>query len=308
MTFKDYAAAGFGEDLLPILPPDAEISPDSDAYDNLMAARGKVPGRLTKSGWYGFGGWSTHVATPAQHTQWTNWKCGAGLQGRDFPAVDIDVDRGDLADGILREATLILGVAPIRTGRAGRLLLVYSGAGIRKRRLAFRIPRGPSDPAALVGGGSQGAPETGRDLGDVPAGAEQEWDTFAVEVLGEGQQYLIAGIHPKTGKPYGWREGATLIGFGAAGLTPVTADEIDDFISRVAELVVSPAWGGQIVGNDGAGRSGGLRDSVEQGGLRAPSLEAVREALSVIQNDVDYDEWIRIAAAVKAATEGLEDA
>lgn len=306
MTFEDYAAAGFGEDLLPILPPDAQVNPESEAYDNLMAARGKVPGRLSKEGWFGFGGWSTHISTTINHKQWANWSCGIGIQGRNFPAVDIDVDREDLSNEILREATLTLGMAPVRTGRAGRVLLVYAGAGIRKRRLVFRIPRGPSGPAADVGGGSPGAPEAGRVLGDVPAGAEGDWDTFAVEVLGEGQQYIIGGIHPKTGAPYGWREGATLLGFGAAGLTPVTADEIDEFISRVAELVVSPAWGGQIVGNDGAGRSGGLRDGAPQGGLRAPSLEAVREALSVIENDVDYDEWIRIAAAVKAATEGLE--
>jgi hypothetical protein len=43
-----------------------------------------------------------------------------------------------------------------------------------------------------------------------------------------------------------------------------------------------------------------------QAGLQAPSLEAARGALGAIDpNDLDYDQWIQVMAAFKAATEGL---
>jgi len=305
MTFEAYAAAGFGEDLLPILPPDATINPESQAYDNLMASRGKVPGKLSKDGWFGFGGWTTNTSTVTQRKQWSAWGCGIGLQGRNFPAIDIDIDGGALADEILREAVFAIGLGPVRTGRAGRLLTAYAGKGLRKRRLAFRVPRGPSDPAPDLARGGAELPEPGRVVDDVDPGDGSLGPVYAVEFLGDGQQYIIEGIHPKTGRPYTWREGQGLLDFGAAGLTPVTDDDLDDFFARVVDLVL--ARGGEIVRHEGGGGSGD-RTSVEQGGLRAPSLEAVREALAVIDNDVDYDDWIKIAAAVKAATEGLEDA
>lgn len=40
-TFTDYAQAGFGADLLPILPPDAEIHPESPAAADLLKSKGQ---------------------------------------------------------------------------------------------------------------------------------------------------------------------------------------------------------------------------------------------------------------------------
>lgn len=306
MSFSSYAAAGFGPELLPILPPDAEINPASPSAKNLAASRGKVPGKLGRGGWFGFADWTTCEASPQDHKQWSRWAAGVGLQGRKYPAVDIDIDREDLADAIVTEALLTFGLGPTRSSRAGRRLLVYAGAGIRKRRLAFRIPGGVAGAGAGRPVRDQVVPD-GKGLDDLPAGpAENGGELYAVEILGDGQQYVVEGVHPKTGKPYAWAGGRSPAEYGADGLAPITAEEVDAFLEKVAWMVEN-LWDGEIVSSGGQGHEGGQRQGVSQDGLRAPGLGAVQEALDAIENDLDYDDWIRVMVMVKAATEGLEE-
>jgi hypothetical protein len=88
----------------------------------------------------------------------------------------------------------------------------------------------------------------------------------------------------------------------AAGLTPITADDVDAFFERVRAVVEE--HGGEIIGDS----DGGAGADVWQGNLAAPSLEAVERALAAIHNDLDYDAWIGVMAATKAATQGDEGA
>lgn len=287
MPFERYAAAGFTSELLPILPPDAEIHPDSPGRENLLVSRGKVPGRLRPGGWFGFGKWPAHIATFEELATWTVWGSGVGLQGRKYPGLDIDVDQGELADAIEISALFDLGLAPCRFGRGARRLLVFAGPGLRKRRLAFRLPVGHDKPATRHLGVpgrihdrrqddllAEGRAEDGRlsvadDRADGPV--------HAVELLAEGQQYVVEGVHPKTGKPYYWRDDARPV---SSDLVIVTPEQIDAwFVSLEAMLI---ARGCEIVERS-AGASGS-GDAVWQGGLEAPSLDAVARALQSIPN------------------------
>lgn len=127
---------------------------------------------------------------------------------------------------------------------------------------------------------------------------------FAVEVLGDGQQYVVEGTHPKTRQPYLWRDGRSPAVVGEAGLTRVTADQVEAFLERVTWLVEN-LWDGEILAASGLG-AGATGSGVFQGNLQAPSLAAVRQALAAIPNDLDYEDWFRVMAMTKAATEGLE--
>jgi hypothetical protein len=299
MPFIQYAAAGFGPELLPILPPQASISPATKHYEDLLKSRGKVPGKLGKDGWFGFKDWTSYEASPQDHTKWGLWRCGVGLQGRKFPAVDIDVDDGEVADAIEQCALLALGLAPSRSRGGGRRLLVYAAEGFARRRLAFSLPGGCAQPAAERLRGAEGGGDR-PEADDLDPGRAPVAKSQAVELLGAGQQYLVEGIHP-SGQPYVWRNGVTPATVTAAELTPVSIEEVDHFFELAREVV--EGFGYEIVGASQG--SLGDRGGVWQGGLQAPSLDAAYAALNAIPNDVDYPTYIKIMAAFKAATEGL---
>ena len=118
----------------------------------------------------------------------------------------------------------------------------------------------------------------------------------AVELLGEGQQYVVEGIHPKTGKPYYWRDGVSPADVGIENLPAITLAEVDLCFARIEACILS--FGGTIVGQSHGSAN---RASVGDAGLYAPSLGAVERALAAIPNDVDYDTWLKVGAAVKGA-------
>lgn len=286
MKFRDYAAAGFTTELLPILPPDAVVNPSSPQLDNLEASRGKVPGRKGIHGWSGFAKWTGYDASDSDVDTWHAWGAGIGLQGRIFPGLDIDVEESRIADVIERCATVELGLAPCRFGRGARRLLPYSGSGFKKRRLAFRLPGGTEGLAAQAPGAAalrQG--QGGSDLldhGGRGADAPAAGIVHAVELLGQGQQYLVAGIHPKTVKPYYWRDGVSPAELTAAGLTPITPEELDAFFEAVEWYLVN-VLDAEIVENAKGGSSDA--GAADQTGLLAPSLSDLERALSLIGND-----------------------
>jgi hypothetical protein len=269
-TFHDWNNAGFGVDLLPIIPPGASLTVGTTLDPSDV---GKVPGKLHGKRWSGFASWFGHVAGPADMAAWTLWQsksgAGVGLQSRSFPGVDIDVTDQSLSDAIAVLADLKLGDAPERVGRAPKRLLVYriaDGEVIRKKRVDFTAPDGSA---------------------------------HAVEILGAGQQYVVEGMHPGTGRPYAWTSGRTPETIGAANLTTVTAAQVDAFLDEVENLVA--ASGGTVIN-----RSGGTGTALVAVSAPPPSAlkgdpALIEEALGVLGNDFDYQEWIKLCAAVKAA-------
>lgn len=275
-SFDAYALAGFGTDLLPILPHDATISPQSPSFDELIKNRGKVPGEKRHGGWVGKANFTDSVATADDHRRWQAWGAGVGMLGRNFPALDIDIDDADLADIVHELAFSVLGAAPVRFGNGSRRILVFRGANFTKRRITFRDCNAPP----------------------VPPGEKATLQ--AVEFLAKGQQYVVEGIHPKTMKPYYWVDGRSPVEVRPEGLTEITADGLDRFFTQLERRLGQLDY--EVVTQSS---SGSHAVSVYQPGLRAPSLEAIGRALCAIPNEVDYDTWLKIGIACKAAA-GLE--
>jgi hypothetical protein len=181
--FHRYAAAGFLPYILPILPVDAAIKP---SIKDLKAGRGDRPALAEKRGktpgkflphlnkWVGMVDWQVGETTAAQIDEWATWPgAGLGLRCGKLIAVDVDVTVKDLARQLHRVLTERLGPAPLRVGNPPKFLLLYrlddKAAGVGKIRLPFELD------------GVQ-----------------------AVEILGEGRQFVSEGLHPKTLKPYQW--------------------------------------------------------------------------------------------------------
>ncbi len=191
--FSLFAAAGFGDAIIPIMPSDATISPVSEISPE---NRGKVPGRYLGDGiWVGYSGWTSVKTSPLLFEDWDSWPgAGIGIRTGKVVGVDIDVTDEALALAIEALAIKVLGPAPCRIGNPPKRLLPYRIENPLKK--------------------------TRDEFSDGKTG-----EVHAVEILGEGQQFVAEGIHPKTRKPYTWGHDS-LLDLGFDGLTEITPDQL----------------------------------------------------------------------------------
>lgn len=271
--FPELLFAAGVTDLVSIIPPGAQLVPTS----TIPAAHvGKVPGRITQSGlWAGYN-WRVHTPTLGDVHEWCMHGANVGVRSDRFPALDIDCTDAELAATLEGAALRLLGAAPVRVGRAP------------KRLLMFRT--------------------------DAPFGRMRLWikrgdATHLIEVLGQGQQYVVHGVHPGTGRPYEWLCDPAAI--GAAGLPLLTREAASEFLDTTSELLEMIP--GCTTEREGDGRPV-TRTPTDQSGFLAPSLAALREAVAAIPNDndnfPDRTSYLRMAYAIRAAGEahGPEEA
>jgi putative DNA primase/helicase len=269
---------GWTADLLPILPPTATLSPHTNVD---KGDRGKVPGLYNKTAndWRGFKGWTKKTTSDEQIAKWGTWPgVGVGLRAARTPGVDIDSNYEALVTAIEHACRHELGPAPVR-GREGsaRRLLVYrlanGCAAITKQRIAWTMP--------------------GSD------------EVHAVELLGDGQQYVIEGVHP-SGKPYVWRSGGALHTHRHEDLTPITPGDWHTLVGIIKALVVE--YGGTLVGESRTSHTGAAHVKVGEGAIDEKHFARLAEALHAIPcEELDYHDWIKTLAAAKGACGGDED-
>lgn len=247
-------------DLVSVIPPDGKLSPNSTIK---MDARGKSPGMLGANGWYGYD-WRSFDADPVKIE-----KSGAnvGIRARHYPAVDIDCTDDHLAKIIEGLAIAQLGQAPCRIGRYPKRLLMYrTNEPFGRMRLLFR-----SD-------GKQ----------------------HMLELLGDGQQYVVGGIHPVTNKPYEWT--TPLENVSADNLPLIDKAKAKAFLDAVEEEL---DFLGLDMRREGDGSLSEAGPVVDQESLKAPSLTALAKAVACIPNEAEtYDDYVQFGIAVKAAAGG----
>jgi len=261
-TFKQLFNRGF-TDLVPIIPVDGELSAQSMVHPEM---RGKVPGRLNKSGkWSGFD-FLTHTTTTDDLDTWQDSGAGIGLICRRVIAIDIDVTNEWFSKAIAAKAVQILGVAPVRVGNAPKQLLLYRLDG---------------EPI----GGSRTFFDSPEDSGQL------------VEVLAQTQQFVVQGIHPKTRKPYYWDRDLT-----TCELTTVSPADLARFKAEVVDLL--EMLGCTRVRNSVTGGMSD-RASVDQVKLAASDgtdVALLARAVEALPNDYpEREDYIKVGCAIKAA-------
>lgn len=133
-----------------------------------------------------------------------------------------------------------------------------------------------------------------------PFGRMRLWvGEHLVEILGAGQQYLICGTHPTTLRPYDWSHDLTRV--PPRNLAEITRATASAFLDELESTLGAIGYTGLERESDGRVRSG----ETDQGGLLAPSIDLVREAVTLIPNTTDLfptrTDYLRMAYAIRAA-------
>lgn len=264
-------------DLISVSPPDATLAPTSRLSPSQL---GKAPALRNAAGLYHGYNWRAHVTREADVESWLRDGANIGLRADHFPAVDIDSLEPLVAQLATDCALATLGPAPRRVGQAPKTLLMYRTHQPFGRMRLF-ITR-PGDPARHM-----------------------------IEVLGVGQQYLIHGMHPRTRRAYTWLD--DVVDCAARGLHLITLEDVDRYFSELSAMGDVLGW---ISEREGDGRLRADAESVDQEGLKAPSLELLREAVDRLPNPNTLfptrEDYLRVGYAIKAAAgsageaEGLE--
>jgi hypothetical protein len=139
-----------------------------------------------------------------------------------------------------------LGPAPIRTGNAP------------KRALAYRLGEG------------------GEPFGKIRLWIRQDEKKYLVEILAQGQQYVVYGTHPKTLRPYDWDREPR-----AGELSRIDLLMAKTFLMAVKETAEMMGYECEFEG-DGRGLAARTAD---QDDLLAPSIEELRTVVDLLPND-----------------------
>lgn len=240
--------------LIPITPPGCDVSPNSS-----LARRpkdlGKAPGvRGNDYLWRGVD-WGKLEATEADLDTWHEMGAGVGVKtGQGLIVIDIDTLDRELGDICGTTATKILGHAENRVGRSP------------KRAKCYRV----SEPVPYQ---------------------RLRFDGGHVELLSDGKQFVVSGLHPATGRPYEWPRGIPRF----AELKEVTPAQIATYFAALAKAL--PAAKHEV---SSLPKEAGAVEPVQLEG----KAEDVRKALAALPNDDrfgGYSEYQKVAQAIKGA-------
>jgi hypothetical protein len=226
-------------------------------------------------------GWSQKLgAAPDEIRLWDSlWSYArnTGTIAKRTPAIDIDIVIEDAA-----EATEALAREQFEEPRGDTFLVRI---GLPPKRL---IPLRTDEPFRKLA-----------RIFTAPNGSEHK-----IEILGDGQQWIAAGIHPDTGEPYRWF-GGELTATPRDKLPYVRQTDAEKFLADAARLLVEQfgfvekgATTAALV-NVGAPRESGDEP-------RAAPAE-IAAALAVIPNNADWDGWNNIGMACWRATGGAAE-
>jgi RecA-family ATPase len=201
-------------------------------------------------------GWTDLVATEDIIDSWFKLFPGAlntGVLTRTTPAVDIDVYDPDVADEIEALLWEMIGCrGSVRFGQPP------------KRAALFRTEA----PFAKIA---------------TPVFASPTQQRHRVEVLCAGQQVVITGTHPDTGKPYSWHGGQPG-DVARADLPELTQAVAAEFIARAAAIMRARGWTEELRKSNGA-HHGGCDDGSEFDALYGGRER--RYALAALQGCAD---------------------
>ena len=249
--------------LVPVVPPDADLSPKSSLATRLRAgvdSRGKAPGVVGRDGlWKGL----QFVAMESREEDlddWSSWGASVGVKtGGGLIALDIDTTNSDAAQELYKIAYRTLGPAAVRFGKKPKCLMLYRAPeSVTYKQLRFSTPTE---------------------------------DDARVEVLAEGRQFVARGTHPGTGRPYAWPQGIPHIDT----LASVSEEQIEAFFAEACA-----ALPGAKVHDSAADRDAPDQETLRAPSWDAlrETVDAIPNTSALFPERNDY---VAVAYAIKAA-------
>ncbi len=253
---------------------------------------GKIPGKRRPDGtWTGFYAWQSNRATPLMLERWQGWQDTTGpfasaIRTGVFLAGDVDINDEAIAEEITVRVIASLGTPGATRRRFGnpRRVLFYGHMSntdpIAKRKIKFRII------------------DTGEEC--------------AIELLGEGQQVVIEGPHAKGAMHY-WQDDIGLIeGIDAMRDNLLTLKDVNNLIADLQRFIEADPRFELIKASLPGSSTGDRADAVSIDDLMSPHVAEDREMLAraIAKIDInapalsDYDSWINLLRAIKAACVG----
>ena len=232
-------------------------------YEDLIPLKGKVP--IIKE-------WVQYEAGVAEVDNWAQKQHNIGLLTANYPAIDCDITN---PDGAMRAVVAIREVfgtkTPIRVGQEPKFLaltrLSENSTVLTKSKVMLKAPDGTM---------------------------------HAIELLGQGQQFVAHGIHPDTGLKYKWTQPLV----SPRQLPEITSEKFEEFLALVTHKLQLIGW------EVGERKDSSQRVKVDPQQLLAPSMDFLRSAVRAIPNgeEVSRDMFVHILHGVKASTPPEHDA
>lgn len=206
-------------------------------------------------------------------------KCGQGVNP--ICAIDIDVTDADMAGALSEWCADNIGMTAERVGSAPKTLLVYRAPAAGWRKVKSTIYAGAD-------------------------GADQ-----AIEILGDGQQFVAYHIHPGTGREYEWVDFLGGIeATPAAELPFVSEKQIAELLAYFDSMMVNAGLQVKSVSkarNASVAPATADSDDFMAGMTVGVDLAESRDLLTNI-HDYDYDSFIAMGMALHAEYFGSDDA
>mgnify|MGYP000875857591 CR=1 FL=1 len=194
---------------------------------------------------------------------------GIGIKSRHTPAVDIDVLDPAVVKEIREMVFAILGEGMQRIGLPPKELLVYQ----------------TDEPFPKV--------DTGFWL-------DNKGRTVKVEILGDGQQFVAAHIHPDTGKPYQWLNGRSVLKTPRDDLPIIRQDHAKAIREAAIEIFLGHGWTkkpGNVTRMDASGYDpddpfAAVRQKTDI------SDSKLFDRLMLVPSSEEYDMWFHVGMAL----------
>jgi hypothetical protein len=259
----------FGYEPIPITTIDQRWLTEPGKPDIPVKDAGKQPAM--------YSGWQQGCS----RSDWPRYAgCGVGILCRNTPALDIDVLDPEIAQAIQDLADQHLGGAPVRIGQPPKRLMPFQLKGEPFKKLRVQWRKGPA------------------------VELHPENKPPAVELLTNGQ-FVALGMHPGTGRPYEWHRDPDLS--LPHGLLPMLdQDRAVRFMCTLTNAL--ERIGCQDIKLTGIPKPETVAvDDLVSRKWKPTTTEAERVRAALVQygnNDLHYDDWIRIGHAIKAALPG----
>lgn len=207
-------------------------------------------------------------------------QANVGLLAKRWPAVDIDVTDTLCAEAVQLAAELELGSAPVRTGQAPKRLMVYrTSTPFKKIKAYLRAPDGSLKNAD-----------------------GKEW---AVEVLGDGQFYVVEGTHPVTKQPFSW----DVDRWWEQQLVEVSESAVRAFFDALPDYLPS---GWEVIKVSGAAQPEADDDRALLALAQQPldgwdEDRIILDIAPYIDIECHYDDWLKAGQALHHQFEGSDE-